>query len=134
PGPGRHVIYFFQAPDPPSQDPDVVAEHFRAYSRLANTPTSKIVVEVKPPRFQSPRGFAGVIGSRGINGGVFTTVPPPNNNPGVTPINIGPCPNAQNSFCAEPDADVNVRVGTRLYTARALDDGTWKMDLPLDVG
>ena len=133
PGPGRHVIYFFQAPDPTSQDPDVIAQHFRDYSRLANTPTSKIVVEVKPPRFQFPRGLAGVIGSRGVNGGIFLAAPPPNI-PGVIPFNITGCPNAQNPFCAEPDADVNIRVGTRLYTTRAADDGTWKLDLPLDFG
>jgi len=138
PGPGRHVIYFFQAPDPPGQaTPEQIDEHFRAYSRLADTPFSKIVVERKPPRFQIPRGLAGVVGGRGITGGPLTNVPPPNN-PGVFPINLtNACgPNATNPspLCAEPNADVNVRVGPRLYTTRANGDGGWALDLPLAAG
>src|SRR5205823_4698913 len=80
---------------------------------------------------RTPLGF---VGARGINGGIFLAGPPPIQNPGTIPINIGPCPNAQNAFCAEADADVNIRVGTRLYTTRAKDDGTWTIDLPLGFG
>ena len=82
PGPGRHVIYFFQAPDPPAQaTQDEIDAHFRAYARLADTPTSRIVVERKPPRFPIPQGLAGIFGGRGANGGVFTNLPPPGQGP-----------------------------------------------------
>jgi hypothetical protein len=136
PGPGRHVVYFFQAPDPPAQaTQDQIDAHFRAYARLADTPESRIVVERKPPRFPIPQGVAGVVGGRGITGGVFTNLPPPGQGPFL--INItqcGPNANPPSPLCAQPFADVNIRIDGRLYTSRADADGAWSLNLPLAVG
>jgi hypothetical protein len=136
PGPGRHVVYFFQAPDPPAQaTQDQIDEHFRAYARLADTPTSRIVVERKPPRFPIPQGAAGVVGGRGITGGVFTNLPPPGQGPFLVNITqCGPNANPPSPLCAQPLADVNVRIDGRLYTTRATADGAWSLNLPLAVG
>src|SRR4029077_14198554 len=70
PGPGRHVVYFFQAPDPPAQaTQDEIHAHFLAYARLGGRPPSRIVAERKPPRFPIPAGIAGVLGGgRGTTG------------------------------------------------------------------
>jgi hypothetical protein len=134
-GPGRHVLLFFQAPEPPANaDRD---EFFRAFSSIADTPTSRIVVNVPPPRFPIPQGFASVLGGRGFTG-ALTNLPPPTGGPGQFPINITNCgPNAippASTLCAQPSADVNVRVGPRLYTTRATPEGAWSLALPLAVG
>ena len=138
PGPGRHVVYFFQAPDPPANaTQDEIDAHFRAYARLADTPTSRIVVDRKPPRFPIPQGIAGVFGGRGANGGVFTNLPPPGQ---AGPLVLGASNCGFNAtppasiLCALPNADVNVRVNGRLYTQRADDDGKWTLPIPLPVG
>jgi hypothetical protein len=138
PGPGRHVVYFFQAPDPPAQaTQDEIDAHFRAYARLADTPTSRIVVERKPPRFPIPQGLAGFVGGRGGNGGIFTNLPPPGQ---AGPLVLGASNCGVNAtppasiLCALPGADVNVRVNGRLYTQRADDEGKWALSIPLPVG
>jgi len=138
PGPGRHVVYFFQAPDPPAQaTQDEIDAHFRAYSRLADTPTSRIVIDRKPPRFPIPRGLAGVLGGRGFTPGTTTNLPPQLPSQGPFPINItncGPNANPPSELCAQPNADVNARVNGRLYTTRADADGAWSLSLPLPKG
>ena len=138
PGPGRHVVYFFQAPDPRAQaTQDEIDAHFRAYARLADTPTSRIVIDRKPPRFPIPQGLAGLFGGRGANGGVFTNLPPPGQ---AGPLVLGASNCGVNAtppasiLCAEPNADVNVRVNGRLYTQRADDEGKWALPIPLPVG
>jgi len=134
-GPGRHIIYFFQAPDlmPNGQAP--TQEELRGFSRIANTPTSRLVIEQKPPRFPLPQGLAGVVGGgRGTN---FTLAAPP---PGQGPVVVGASncgPQAQppaSPFCALPHADVNVRINGRLTTKRADEDGKWVIPLDLSVG
>jgi hypothetical protein len=136
PGPGRHVVYFFQAPDPPpNATQDQIDAHFRAYARLADTPTSRIVIDRKPPRFPIPQGVAGLFGGRGA-GGVFTNLPPPGQGPlvlGASNCGFNATPPAS-ILCALPNADVNVRVNGRLYTQRADDDGKWALSIPLPVG
>ena len=133
--PGRHVVYFFQAPDPPAQatQPEIDA-HFRAYAGLANTPTSKIVIERKPPRFQIPAGLAAVVGGlRGGFPGTTTNVPPPGQQ-GPALLGASDCANPQQTpsvLCALPFADINIRIGGRLNTTRADEDGNWSMLLPL---
>jgi len=136
PGPGRHLVYFFQAPDPPpNATQDQIDEHFRAYARLADTPTSRIVIDRKPPRFPIPQGIAGLFGGRGT-GGVFTNLPPPGQGPlvlGATNCGVNATPPAS-ILCALPNADVNVRVNGRLYTQRADDEGKWALSIALPVG
>jgi hypothetical protein len=138
PGPGRHVVYFFQAPDPPpNATQDEIDAHFRAYARLADTPTSRIVIDRKPPRFPIPQGFAGVFGGRGANGGIFTNLPPPGQQGplvlGASNCGVNATPPAS-ILCALPHADVNVRVDGRIYTQRSDDDGKWSLPIPLPVG
>jgi hypothetical protein len=138
PGPGRHVVYFFQAPDPPpNATQDEIDAHFRAYARLADTPTSRIVIDRKPPRFPIPQGLAGFVGGRGGNGGIFTNLPPPGQQGplvlGASNCGVNATPPAS-ILCALPQADVNVRVDGRVYTQRADDDGKWSLPIPLPVG
>ncbi len=130
PGPGKHVLLFFQAPEPPpgatQRERDA---HFRAFSTLADTPFSRIVINVPPPRFPIPPGIAGVLGGRGITGGIANF---PTGGQGPLPINVLDCPGSL--LCAEPSADVNVRVGSRLYTTRASATGAWSLSVPLSTG
>jgi hypothetical protein len=116
-GPGKHVLVFFQAPVPPSS-----AErnaHLRAFSQLADTPTSRIVVNVPPKRFQVPDGASTVLRPQvlyAIGSSADCSAPPATNAPGL--------------LCALPFADVNVRVGKRVYTVRANDKGVWRVQVP----
>ena len=82
PGPGRHVIYFFQAPDPPAQaTQDEIDAHFRgvrAPGRHADEPHRRRAQAAALP---DPAGWPGIFGGRGANGGVFTNLPPPGQGP-----------------------------------------------------
>ena len=135
PGPGRHVLLFFQAPEPPQGATQAERDaHFRAFSSVADTPTSRIVINVPPPRIPIPRGIAGVV--TGIKGRFDTIAPLPGTGQAL-PINVTQCgPNAttQSPLCVLPFADVNVRVGTRLFTTRADVDGAWGIPIPLVKG
>ena len=109
--------------------------HLRAFSSLANTPTSRIVVDIKPPRFQIPAGLAAVVGGRGFTG-TTTNLPPPGQQ-GPFLLGASDCANTQQTpsiLCAVPLADVNIRIGGRLNTVRADADGNWSMVLPLVLG
>ena len=132
-GPGRHVLIFFQAPDPPANvDRD---EFFRAFSSIADTPTSRIVVDVPPPRIPIPQGIAGVF--NGLRGRFDTIANFPGTGQGPFPINVAQCGpnfNPQSPLCVLPLADVNVRVGRKLYTTRANEDGAWALPVPLSTG
>jgi hypothetical protein len=121
PEPGRHVYYFFQAPEPPQgATQEEIDAHFRAYSRLADTPTSRIVVDVKPPRFPIPPGSSLTL------------------RPGqpLTLASSTDCANPKASiFCARPFADVNVRIGPRVFTTRADQVGFWRIEnMPVELG
>ena len=134
---GRHQLYFFQAP--PNTDPnatqDQIDAQLRAFATVANTPQSRIVVNVPPPPLPLPAGAAVVLGGRG---GVFTNVPPPNGGPSALNLAITNCgPNATqpaDTLCALPFADVNVLVGPRLFTGRADSTGAWTVAAPLPHG
>jgi hypothetical protein len=119
-GTGKHLLYFFQAPDPdPTLTPDQVAAHFRAYASLADTPTSRIEIDVPPPRMQFP--FRGQVL---VQSGPLT-------------FGSGNCGPATQGNCLDPalpEADVNVRVGKRLWTTRADVFGTWGFSLDLPPG
>jgi ADYC domain-containing protein/HYR domain-containing protein/PA14 domain-containing protein len=129
--PGRHVLLFFQAPVLPQGTPQpVVDEHLRAFSSVADTPTSRIVVNIAPPRIPIPQGIAGILGGRPP--GTTTNLPPFIPGQGPLPINVTDCP--ANPLCVLPLADVNVRVGERLFTVRASDTGAWSMNIPLTRG
>ena len=118
--PGKHLVYFFQAPDPdPTLTPDEVIEHFRAYANVADTPKSRIALAVPPPRLQFP-GRGQVIVQPGP-----ITFAEGNCNPNAT---------AQPPDCALPEADVNIRVGKRVWTARADQNGNWSQTLDLPAG
>ena len=133
---GRHLLYFFQAPDPPQgATQDQIDAQLRAFATVANTPQSRIVVNVPPPPLPLPAGAAVVLGGRG---GVFTNVPPPNGGPSALNLAITNCgPNATqpaDALCALPFADVNVAVGPRLFTGRADSTGAWTVAAPLPHG
>ena len=68
-------------------------------------------------------GATGTVGLGYVSSG---NLPPPNQT-GTFPINLlqacGPNVTNPSVLCAEPNADVNIRVGRRLYTTRANGDG-----------
>jgi hypothetical protein len=137
--PGRHLLYFFQANNPPqgvNQD-----EWFRAFASLANTPTSRIVVNIPPPRIPIPPGLAGIVNTRGFANNPVLALPPPTQGTPIFAVSIGPCgADAQNQnvtpspFCALPNADVNLTIGGRMFTSRATADGEWKIAAPVPHG
>jgi hypothetical protein len=120
-GPGKHLVYFFQAPDPsPNATPDEIAAHFRAFASLANTPKSRIEIDVPPPSLQFP-----------FKGQVLVQS-------GPVAFGSGFCgPVTQGTGCVDPalpEADVNVRVGRRVWTTRADVYGSWGFSLDLTPG
>jgi hypothetical protein len=121
--PGKHLIYFFQAPDPdPTLTPDQQAEFFRAYARIADTPTSHIALRVPPPRLQLPSNKLGAD---------FTAGPITFGDGNCSPTNA----NGGNGVdCALPEADVNLRVDGRTWTTRADLQGNWSLTLDLTPG
>jgi hypothetical protein len=124
PGYGKHLIYFFQAPDPPANATQVeIDAHFRAFATLADTPTSRIEINVPPPRFQTGRGSVLLLQGNKTGQTLHLDVG-----------NCGPATPAPAEGCALPFADVNVRIGPRLFTTRATATGNWTIDAPLDVG
>jgi hypothetical protein len=118
--PGKHLIYFFQAPDPPTNaTPDDVVAHFRAYANVAGTPKSRIELHVPPPRLQLP-----------FRGQTFVTSGTLKFGEG----NCDPANGANGPDCALPDADVNIHVGNRVWTTRANDNGNWSLSFDLPPG
>ena len=74
--PGKHLIYFFQAPDPdPTATPDEVIEHFRAYANVADTPKSRIALNVPPPRLQFPFRANALLRRRRSSSALATAIP-----------------------------------------------------------
>jgi len=116
PGPGKHLLVFFQAPPVPAgENPD---RFLRAFSNIADTPTSRVVVNIPPRRFQYDPGLAQVLRPQQpfiIQSSTDCSPPPAQNGPGL--------------HCALPFADVNVRVGARLYTTRANNRGGWHLEI-----
>ncbi len=119
-GPGKHLVYFFQAPDPPADaTPDEVAANLRAFASLANTPKSRVEIDVPPPPLQFPSKRTTILTS------------------GTLTFGEGNCDpqNTQNApDCALPDADVNIHVGTRVWTTRADDFGNWSLSFDVPPG
>jgi hypothetical protein len=130
---GRHELYFFQLPPPdPNATSDEIDAEFRAAATVANTPTSRIVVNVPPPRIPIAAGGAIL----DANGGVLTAGPPLNLNAlNFAITNCGPNATAPaDQLCVLPFADVNVLVGPRLYTGRADSNGAWTVSAPVPHG
>ena len=84
-------------------------------SNIADTPTSRVVVNIPPRRFQYDPGSAQVL--RPQQPFILQS---------STDCSPPPAQNAPEMHCALPFADVNVRVGSRLYTQRANDRGGWQ--------
>jgi hypothetical protein len=130
--PGRHVLCSSRRPIRPGATRRRSTPTSGRSRAIADTATSRIVSQRCAARIPIPRGIAGVV--TGIKGR-FDTSP---NLPGTgnaLPINVTQCgPNftTQSPLCVLPLADVNVRVGTRLYTTRATADGAW--GLPISAG
>ncbi|HVZ73012.1 MAG TPA: PA14 domain-containing protein [Polyangia bacterium] len=120
--PGKHLVYFFQAPDPPAgSTPDQIDAHFRAFASLANTPTSRLEIDVRPPSLPLPPIAPN---------GVITQVGPIKfGAAGCASVVAAPPPS-----CAQPFADVVVRDGQRTFTARADANGDWSMTLDVPPG
>jgi hypothetical protein len=117
--PGKHLIYFFQAPDPPANaTPDEIDAHFRAFASIADTPKSHIEITVPPPRLEFPIRGQLVVTTSPVTLQALDCVPGQVSGPG----------------CSLPFADVNVRVGKRLFTARADQTGRWHMNLDVTPG
>jgi hypothetical protein len=111
--PGKHLLYFFQAPEPPATStPQQRAAHFRAFASIAKTPTSRIRVDVPPRPMAFPPGFppTQIVGSTQVG---FSC------NPGVP----------TGAFCALPNADVNVHANGRTWTTRATSAGSWGLTI-----
>jgi hypothetical protein len=117
---GDHVLYFVQAPEPPGQPTPAEREaYFRGLAAIADTPTSRIVIKQPPPRFDLARGGAITLRGTQLN------------------INLGNCVIGQKppgSLCAEPRADVILRVGERVYTTRASAVGNWNISVEMPPG
>jgi hypothetical protein len=117
--PGKHLVYFFQMPDPPPGAS--VAErdaHVRGFASIANTPTSRIEIRVPPPALDFP-----------FRGQTFVTTSP-------FKFGAGNCAAGQTGTpdCALPFADVNVHVGPRVWTVRADGNGNWNHTIDLPPG
>ena len=115
-GPGRHVLLFFQAPAGAAGHE--LDAHLRAFSSLADTPTSRIVVDAAaalpdPARICRQRGACRII------------TPPFRDR--ILPQRHARCDRTAPAIRAArcQVADVNVRVGERVYTTRADAHGTW---------
>jgi hypothetical protein len=68
---------------------------------------------------------------------VLTNLPPPGQGPPTLSLafaNCGPNANPPSPFCVLPFADVNLRVGPRLFTTRADADGAWAISAPVPHG
>jgi hypothetical protein len=121
-GLGKHLVYFFQAPDPPANaTPDEIAAHFRGFASLANTPKSRIEIDVPPPRLQLPQNKLGAF---------FATGPITLGDGNCSPTNA----NGNALDCALPNADVTVHVDGRTWTTRADALGNWTLPIDLTPG
>jgi hypothetical protein len=133
-GYGKHLLYFFQAPDPPANaTQDELDTYFRAFASLANTPTSRVEVDVPPPQFQIPPGLALVDRGAGTttNGSFLAPAPTQGSGLNLAITQCGPNVATPSVLCALPFADVNVRVGPRVFTARADVNGAWALSVPV---
>ncbi|HXU05833.1 MAG TPA: HYR domain-containing protein, partial [Polyangia bacterium] len=116
---GKHLLLFFQAPVQPSPG-TTLDEHRRAFSSLADTPFSRILVERRPTRMQIAQRAPVIITP--VPGQILPQVA----------LGAVDCPGQ--ASCAAGGADVNIRVGDRVYTTRAAPNGTWNLTAPLPVG
>ena len=117
---GDHVLYFVQAPEPPANSTDAERDaYFRGLAAIADTPTSRIVIKQPPPRFDIDAGSSTILRTPQLN------------------LNVGNCVAGQKppgSQCAEPNADVNLRIGERVYTKRADASGNWSLSVDMPPG
>jgi hypothetical protein len=115
--PGKHKVYFFQAPEPPpNARPDEIDAHWRAFAAFAETPMSAITIDVPPPPIQFPFRTNGFVQTSPLKFGA------------------GNCGQTAAPECAMPFADVNVHVGKRLWTTRADQLGNWDITFDLTPG
>jgi hypothetical protein len=130
--PGKHVLVVFEAPDlPAGSSQDEIAAHFRAFAGVASTSTSQLVIDAPPPKFNIPAG---------IGPFVLANLDTPIQQLGLSVVpfggdafrfflNDGDCP--ASPLCTDGVADLNFKVGTRLYTTRARPSGAWSVDVSL---
>ena len=141
PGPGKHVFRVFQAPEPPASASQAEIDmHFRAFATVANTPTSQLVVNVAPPKFDIPPGTGPFFASSSAENEPIPGFGLRTNDFGANRFQLllvdSDCTTApvHPSLCAVPGADVNVKVGSRVYTTRARSSGAWSLDVDLPAG
>jgi hypothetical protein len=114
---GKHLLYFFQAPPPPAGATQAeIDAHFRAFASIATTPSSRIALSVPPPPLALP-----VLGGGPLTGGPAITLGALN------------CALQGAAGCAQPNADVLIHDGPRVWTTRASGSGDWQISLA-DLG
>jgi hypothetical protein len=132
PGAGKHVLYVFQAPDPPATASAAEVEaHFRGFAGVAAA--TKLVVNVPPARFPIPGGAEALDCPDGCTTGLLPDVEfsdaAADNTRTVSRLGCdssGPT-GPTTSTCARPFADVNMRVGSLVYSGRADENGNWSI-------
>ena len=130
-GPGKHVIYVFQAPDPPlNATPVEVEAYFRGFASVANA--TKLVLNVAPPRFM----IDGVAEANPIcmeQNCVSSALPNVeinsihDNNGTMFVVGCG-SGGVRSPMCAAPNADVSIQVGSGVYRTRADANGGWTVN------
>src|SRR4029077_9645772 len=125
----------------------------RAFATLAATPTTRLAVDVPPPRIDVQPGASLVLTATGPTrklhleaegcgppvpepagctsagcGACVRTTPAPRARGGRAPASRAPPPPREPRGCALPNGDVILRIGPRLFTTRADDRGWWSLD------
>ena len=110
PGPGKHLLHVFQAPPLPGATQAQLDAHYRMFAAIADTPTSRLVINERPPRFDIPGG-AGPFYADGTNPPELSDLLPGVQFPafpGGGPFTMTfTCPIGGAALCAQSYADVN---------------------------
>ena len=129
--PGKHLVYFFQMPPiPAGATPAEALAHVRGFASVASTPKSRVEITVPPfrPAAPFPQNPTAIV--KTPNDTVLGTPTP-------VPGQVIPCgPQATNPDpnCVSPHADVNIKIGPRLFTVRADENGAWQFHPIFPVG
>jgi hypothetical protein len=133
-GYGKHLLHVFQAPEPPAGMTTTDAQALlRAFASLADTPTTRFVVDVPPPPIAVNVGASVVLPAttpvRKFHLEAEGCSPPRAAASGCAGCScVAPAPAPDPRGCALPFADVNLRIGSRLFRTRADEHGFWAIE------
>ncbi|HEY2903511.1 MAG TPA: HYR domain-containing protein [Polyangia bacterium] len=130
-GSGKHLVNFFQLPPlPAGSTPAQILAHVRGFAAIAaSTPKSRITINVPP--FRIPPAFADPSVILKTPNGIVLGPPAP------VPGQVNPCgagATAPDPQCVFPFADVNIKIGARLFTVRADANGAWQFRPTFPLG